>query len=155
VKVDLPPKLRTRPRAGDDLEAEQTVDTAQSGSTLARLRAIIARIPAGRVATYGQIAERGGLIGGARMTVWALRSAPNLPWHRVVGAGGRITLPGAGGQEQRRRLRKEGITFDRGRVPMERHQWGRVPRARTGRSMPRPPTRNPRRDRGPEVNRRR
>jgi alkylated DNA nucleotide flippase Atl1 len=54
--------------------------------------------------------------------VWALRNARGLPWHRVVGAGGRILLPGENGLEQRMRLETEGVVFRGGRVWMERHQ---------------------------------
>jgi methylated-DNA-protein-cysteine methyltransferase related protein len=105
-------------------------------STLARLRGVIARVPRGKVITYGQVAAAGGLPGAARVTVWALRSADDLPWHRVVAAGGRIALSGDEGREQRLRLEIEGVTFRGDRVRMDRHNW-----------TPRPPasTRSPRR----------
>ena len=54
--------------------------------------------------------------------VWALRGARGLPWHRVVGAGGKIMLPGENGLEQRLRLETEGVAFRSGRVWMEKHQ---------------------------------
>lgn len=97
-------------------------------STLAVLRAVIARIPRGKVITYGQVAAAAGFPRAARLTVWALHDGGGLPWHRVVGAGGRIALPGEEGQEQRLRLRVEGVTFRRDRVRMELHGW--TPRAR-------------------------
>ena len=51
--------------------------------------AVVRRIPRGRVATYGQVAEAAGYPGAARHIVWALRTCgPDVPWHRVVGAGG-------------------------------------------------------------------
>ena len=47
-----------------------------------------------------------------------------LPWHRVLGAGGKISLEGAGGMEQRLRLAAEGVLVDAaGRVPLSRYQW--------------------------------
>src|SRR5207302_3212164 len=49
-------------------------------------------------------------------------SSDLLPWHRVVGAGGRILLPGEQGLEQRLRLETEGVTFRSGRVWLEQHQ---------------------------------
>jgi methylated-DNA-protein-cysteine methyltransferase-like protein len=51
-----------------------------------------------------------------------LRTDPvdHLPWHRVVGAGGEIKLPGVGAQEQRLRLRLEGVQFNGKRVDMDR-----------------------------------
>lgn len=96
-------------------------------SKLARLRAVIARIPRGKVITYGQVASAAGFPGAARLTVRALYRSDGLPWHRVVAAGGRIALPGEGGQEQRLRLSLEGVTFRRGRVRIDLHGW--VPRA--------------------------
>ena len=84
------------------------------------LRRTVRRIPRGKVATYGDVAKAAGFPGAARQVVWALRHAgPGLPWHRVVGAGGRIRLPGEAGLEQRTRLASEGISFQRGRIPMK------------------------------------
>lgn len=97
-------------------------------STLSRFRAVIARVPPGRVITYGQVAAAVGYPGAARTTVRALQGANGLPWHRVVGAGGRIALPGEEGREQRLRLAMEGVTFRGGRVRLDLHGW--TPRAR-------------------------
>jgi methylated-DNA-protein-cysteine methyltransferase-like protein len=85
------------------------------------LRVPARRIPRGKVATYGQVAEAAGFPGRARQVVWALRGAPggSLPWHRVVGAGGKISLPGESGLEQRIRLEAEGVKFRGGRVDLE------------------------------------
>lgn len=87
------------------------------------LRDTVRRIPKGKVATYGDVARAAGYPGRARQVVWALRaSTPGLPWHRVVGAGGKISLPGESGLEQRFRLEAEGVTFHGSRVQMDRHQ---------------------------------
>ena len=94
--------------------------------TLARFRAVIAAVPKGKVMTYGDVAEAAGYPGGARQTVRALQGTDGLPWHRVVGAGGRIALPGAEGREQRLRLEIEGVTFRGGKVRLDLHGW--VPR---------------------------
>ncbi len=89
--------------------------------------AAAAAIPRGRVATYGQLAALLGVPRGARAVGWALRALPageagRVPWHRVVGAGGRISpRAGPGPEEQRRRLRAEGVTFRGGAVNMARH----------------------------------
>ena len=82
---------------------------------------VIAQIPRGRVSTYGDVARAAGLPGRARQTAYALRLSPpgmHLPWHRVVGAGGRIVFPPASGnfREQARRLRAEGVAVRGGRV---------------------------------------
>jgi len=86
------------------------------------MRAVIRRIPRGAVATYGQVAEAAGFPGRARQVVWALQNAEGLPWHRVVGAGGKIRLPGASGLEQRLRLESEGVRINGGRVDPAHHQ---------------------------------
>jgi methylated-DNA-protein-cysteine methyltransferase related protein len=83
---------------------------------------VIASIPRGQVSSYGAVARAAGLPGRARQTAYALRMAPqelHLPWHRVLGAGGRIVFPPASRnfREQARRLRAEGISVKNGRVP--------------------------------------
>jgi methylated-DNA-protein-cysteine methyltransferase related protein len=81
------------------------------------LRAQVRRIPRGRVMTYGEVAAAAGYPGAARQVVWALRnSGPALPWHRVVGAGRRIKLPGEAGLEQQMRLESEGWIVNAGRL---------------------------------------
>ena len=90
---------------------------------LAALRRVVATIPRGKVATYGGVAAAAGYPGAARQVAWALHNnSAGLPWHRVLGAGGRIRLPGASGMEQRLRLEQEGVTFRSSRVVMERHE---------------------------------
>lgn len=101
-------------------------------SKLERIRRVVARVPRGRVTTYGWAAEAAGYPRAARLTVRALYGGDGLPWHRVVAAGGRIALSGEEGREQRLRLRLEGVTFRGARVNMDRHRW--VPRARAPRS---------------------
>jgi methylated-DNA-protein-cysteine methyltransferase related protein len=81
----------------------------------------VCTIPRGRVSTYGAVARAAGLPGRARQAGFALRVAGdslNLPWHRVVGAGGRIVFPRASHahREQTRRLRAEGVRVVDGRV---------------------------------------
>lgn len=83
---------------------------------------MIAGVPRGQVATYGEVARAAGLPGRARMTAYALRMAPDdlaLPWHRILGAGGRIVFPPGSKhfREQARRLRSEGVTVTQGKVP--------------------------------------
>jgi methylated-DNA-protein-cysteine methyltransferase-like protein len=82
---------------------------------------VVAAIPRGQVSTYGAVARAAGLPGRARQTGFALRVAPDelhLPWHRVVGAGGRIVFPDGSRhhKEQARRLRAEGVAVRSGRV---------------------------------------
>ena len=99
-----------------------------------RIYAVIRRIPAGRVATYGQIAALAGIPGHARRVGYALYALPPhspVPWHRVVNARGRLSLGTVvpeGDVEQRIRLEIEGVEFDAdGGISLERYQW-RAPR---------------------------
>ena len=83
-------------------------------------------IPKGRVSTYGEVAAASGHPGAARQVVWALRAGgllgeAGLPWHRVVGAGGRIRLPVESGFEQRLRLQSEGIVLAGNKIDLKRY----------------------------------
>jgi methylated-DNA-protein-cysteine methyltransferase-like protein len=93
-----------------------------------RILAVIKAIPKGKVAAYGQVAALAGVPRGARQVARVLHSLSGrekLPWHRVLGASGRISLPAAaGGAEQARRLQREGVGVDaRGRVDLARFRW--------------------------------
>lgn len=94
---------------------------AEANPALEAIWHTVCRIPRGRVSTYGAVARAAGLPGRARQAGFALRVAGdslNLPWHRVVGAGGRIVFPPASHahREQTRRLRAEGVPVAEGRV---------------------------------------
>ena len=90
---------------------------------------VVARIPGGKVMTYGQIARLLGNPRWARTVGWALKANPygsELPCHRVVGKGGRISDGFANGRPevQRRRLAAEEVLFrPDGSVDMSRHHW--------------------------------
>jgi methylated-DNA-protein-cysteine methyltransferase related protein len=116
-----------------------------------RMHAVIRKIPRGRVATYGQVAELAGLPGGARIAAASLkvsRKADALPWQRVIGrAGGKRgrikILDPVGAAIQRALLEKERVEVgDRGIVDLVRYGWltaePRVGSAR-GASLRRPP----------------
>ena len=62
----------------------------------------IRRIPRGRVSTYGAIAKAAGYPRCARQVGRVLKQAGGLPWHRVVGSGGRISLCGEAALERLR-----------------------------------------------------
>lgn len=88
----------------------------------------LAAVPAGNVVSYGQLAELAGLGRAARWVGRTLSQLPEgstLPWHRVVAAGGRLSLPvgSIGGDEQRARLRDEGVQIMNNRVDIARHGW--------------------------------
>ncbi len=85
-----------------------------------KILAQVRRIPKGRVSTYGEVAAASGHPGAARQVVWALRAGEGVPWHRVVGAGGKIRLTGENGFEQRLRLRSEGVVIAGDKIDMKR-----------------------------------
>ena len=94
-----------------------------------RIYAAARRVPRGRVATYGQIAELAGLEGHARQVGYALHALPSssgVPWHRIVNARGEVSARSSGDSHelQRHLLEAEGVVFDsRGRIDLERFRW--------------------------------
>jgi methylated-DNA-protein-cysteine methyltransferase related protein len=97
------------------------VATSNDSPALQAIWHVVCTIPRGQVSTYGAVARAAGFPGRARQAGFALRVAPkvlNLPWHRVVGAGGRIAFPRSSRayHEQARRLRAEGVRVAEGRV---------------------------------------
>ena len=89
---------------------------------------VVSQIPAGKVATYGQIAEMAGLPGKSRLVgrvMSQLPSGSDIPWHRVVNASGRISLPEASGgfKRQYKLLEKEGVKFNGKRVSLPLYRW--------------------------------
>ena len=99
--------------------------------TYARIYTVIRRIPAGKVSTYGRIAEAAGA-SGPRQVGYALHAAgnaPELPWHRVVNAQGVVAVGGPSAITQRIRLEREGVRFNgRGKIDFEEFGW--TPRRR-------------------------
>lgn len=85
-------------------------------------RRMILSIPVGKVSTYGGVAAAAGYPRYHRAVARLLRTDPvdQLPWHRVLGAGGEIKLKGDAAAEQRARLKLEGVPFEGKRVDMER-----------------------------------
>lgn len=92
-----------------------------------RIHHVVGSIPKGRVATYGQVAELAGLPRAARMVGTTLRNLPKgskLPWHRVVNAGGKLSVPSEPGRNiQKERLEKEGVVFINGKIDLRNYQW--------------------------------
>ncbi len=99
---------------------------------------VVANIPRGRVATYGQVAELAGLSGHARQVGYALHATPDdleIPWQRVMNAKGEVSdradplMIGV----QRSLLEAEGVIFDsKGRCDLDRYRW--QPRLRASRA---------------------
>jgi methylated-DNA-protein-cysteine methyltransferase-like protein len=96
---------------------------------------VVARIPRGRVATYGQIAALAGLPRQARLVGYAMHGLPDgsrLPWHRVINAQGKVSsrsAPGPSEGLQRHLLEEEEVVFSlNGCIDLRRYRWR--PRAR-------------------------
>lgn len=116
-------------------------DIKPGGSTLADLEAllqtggmketiwqIVAAIPRGRVATYGQVARLAGYPSHARYVGAILKNLPagsTLPWHRVVNGRGRLSFPpgSASWQRQKDRLEAEGVVFTGSGFSLKTFQW--------------------------------
>jgi methylated-DNA-protein-cysteine methyltransferase-like protein len=100
-------------------------------STYDRIYAVVRQIPAGQVATYGQVAELADLPGQARLVGYALYRvdgrSPEIPWHRVINAKGQIShSPLRHGNDywQRTLLEQEGVQFDaQGRIKLKDYLW--------------------------------
>ena len=90
--------------------------------------AVVREIPAGRVATYGQVAALAGLPRHARQVGYALHALTDeeVPWHRVINASGEVSPRSAPGWEGRQRalLEVEGVVFSAaGRVDLRTFRW--------------------------------
>jgi len=109
------------PRAFKRAPAGRGAAPPEENPAIQEIWHVVGAIPRGQVSTYGSVARAAGLPGRARLAGRALRLVPktaHLPWHRVVGAGGRIVFPPASLQyrEQTRRLLAEKVVVKNGRV---------------------------------------
>jgi len=104
------------------LSGKRAQPTGKDNPVLEIIWHTVSAIPRGKVSTYGAVAQASGLRGRARQVGYALRVAPkelNLPWHRVLGAGGKIVFPAGSREykEQSKRLGAEGVKVQDGRAP--------------------------------------
>ncbi len=86
----------------------------------------VKKIPRGRVIAYGEIARALRLSGGARAVGFAMAACPSgrgIPWHRVIGAGGRVRMPEPHASLQRKLLASEGVPVESGKIDMKLHGW--------------------------------
>jgi methylated-DNA-protein-cysteine methyltransferase-like protein len=107
--------------------------TSAGHGSYQRIYRVVARIPRGRVATYGQVADLAGLPGHARQVGYALHSLPDdveVPWHRVINARGEVSdrFHSEWAVIQRSMLESEGIRFDpAGNLDLTRYRWKPTP----------------------------
>lgn len=87
---------------------------------------LVKKIPRGHVTTYGELAKALRLRGGARAVGYAMAATPRgrgIPWHRVIGAGGRVRMPEPYASLQRKLLGTEGVAFDGRAIDLKRYGW--------------------------------
>lgn len=89
---------------------------------------VVAAIPRGRVASYGQIARLCGYPSHARYVGTTMKNLPRgstLPWHRVLRSNGELAFPvgSAPYKRQRALLEKETVAFKNGKVPLKQYRW--------------------------------
>jgi methylated-DNA-protein-cysteine methyltransferase-like protein len=96
----------------------------------------VKQIPRGRVLSYGAVAKAVSLPGGARSAGRAMAACPSgrgIPWHRVLGAGGKLLIREPYASLQRKLLESEGVEMTERRVNMKRHEWS-APRVKKTKS---------------------
>ncbi|OQX36739.1 MAG: cysteine methyltransferase [Oceanospirillales bacterium LUC14_002_19_P2] len=91
---------------------------------------VVSKIPQGRVATYGQVAELAGFPRQARAVGSILSQLPrgsDLPWHRVINSRGELSFPlDSNKYQEQSRLEQEGIEFTGEKVPLATYGWNGV-----------------------------
>lgn len=104
-----------------------------TSDTYLRMYRVVQQIPAGKVATYGQVARLAGLPGQARQVGYALHALPDnspVPWHRVINARGTVSVRSDGDSElcQQILLQAEGVDCTlNGQALLQRYQWTSAP----------------------------
>ena len=95
-------------------------------SSWAPVYKLVKLIPRGRVMSYGGLAKALSLRGGARSAGRAMAASPSgkgIPWHRVVGFGGKLLIREPYASLQRKLLESEGVQMTERRVDMKLHAW--------------------------------
>lgn len=112
------------------LSQSMTLKSTSATQELAQMIvAVVAKIPYGKVASYGQIAAMAGLPRHARLVGKVLSQmddSSDIPWHRVINAQGRISLnrlDDHGYNDQQAKLLSEGIVFHNGKVSFKQFGW--------------------------------
>jgi methylated-DNA-protein-cysteine methyltransferase-like protein len=101
---------------------------------------LVQQIPRGRVLTYGALARALRLRGGARSAGRAMSQAPSgkgIPWHRVLGAGGKILIREPHASLQRKLLESEGVQVTESRIDLKAHLWKPIFKRKAKFSAPR------------------
>ena len=109
-KLSLPP------------QPAQNLRPPGSSGLVSAISNAIRQIPRGRVSTYGAVAKAAGYPRCARHVARVLKLVDGLPWQRVLGAGGQISLRGELAMEQRFLLEAEGVRFRGRRADMKAYE---------------------------------
>jgi methylated-DNA-protein-cysteine methyltransferase related protein len=110
-----------------------------------RVYALVKKIPRGKVLTYGAVAKATRIPGGARAAGRAMGATPKgqgIPWHRVVGAGGRLLIREPYASLQKKLLLTEGARVIESRVDMKTAAWNPSP-ATKNKKHTKPPKQKP------------
>jgi len=117
------------------LNSKRTTKTAPNSypsnagpSNAERIWQVVAAIPRGKVATYGQVADLAGLPRGARLvgrTMSQLPKGSKLPWFRVLNSRGELSFPKntASWRRQRDKLKEEDVLLIKGRLSLKTYRW--------------------------------
>ncbi|WP_349356751.1 MGMT family protein [Shewanella jiangmenensis] len=111
----------------DKIDSEAESESNKSLSPQ-RIWQIVTLIPAGKVLSYGKVADLAGLPGRARYVSRALKLAPdslNLPWHRVINSQGKISFAvnTPAFREQQELLRLDGVQVNQGKIALSEYEW--------------------------------
>lgn len=102
------------------------IDTSSESDFAAAVYQLVANVPVGKVASYGQIASLAGHPRHARFVGRLMARLPadtRLPWWRILRSTGELALTGADADRQKSRLEKEGVSVVGGRVSLRRCGW--------------------------------
>jgi methylated-DNA-protein-cysteine methyltransferase-like protein len=122
-RMDCAVKQKSKKSPKRGIKRSNEVPPDQSSKMRMRIEAAIRRIPQGKVSTYGAVARAAGFAGAARQVAKILHRGFELPWQRVLGAGGEIKLRGDSAIEQRLRLEAEGVRFRGRKVDMKQCEF--------------------------------
>ena len=126
--LDQEPQRGKEPQQGKEPQRDREPQLNKEPSREQRVYIALAQVPAGKIVTYGQLAELAGLPRAARLIGYILRNLPSetrLPWHRVINAAGKISLgpESDSGLQQRTLLQEEGVIFNQGRISLKQFRW--------------------------------
>ena len=114
-----PSQSRARPTPDPDPDAPSNAE---------KIWQVVAAIPKGKVATYGQVADLAGLPRGARLVGRTMSQLPKdskLPWFRVLNSRGELSFPrnSASWRRQRDKLAEDGVVLIKGKLSLKVYRW--------------------------------